>query len=225
MKAAAFVQAVLGEVGHGYWYGTYVGHTGTEALLASKAKQYPAQYTAEYIQRSRRWLGVPVCDCVGLIKGLVWRHDFGGRYQAASDLSANGMYNACKVKGPISTIPEKSGVLVWKDRHVGVYIGNGVVVESRGVDYGVVKTMLKDRPWTNWGECHLVDYAVDPVLQRAIDAEAKVARLTEEAHACQAMVSAQAEQLKKLQAEIADDRQDMDDLKLAMRKVAAWIEL
>ena len=44
----------------------------------------------------------------------------------------------------------------------GVYVGNGVVVESRSVEWGIVRTFLKDRPWTNWGECHLIDYAVAP---------------------------------------------------------------
>ena len=34
--------------------------------------------------------------------------------------------------------------------HVGVYIGNGKVVEARGHAYGVVRTNLKSRPWSKW---------------------------------------------------------------------------
>jgi hypothetical protein len=177
MKAADFVRKIQAQVGTGYWYGCYVGHIGSEALLASKSKQYPSQYTAAYISKCRRWLGKSVTDCVGLIKGVVWQADFGGKYQSASDLSANGMYAKCTVRGPIATIPEKPGVLVWKDGHVGVYVGGGGVVESRSVEWGVVRTFLKDRPWTNWGECHLIEYSDVGWQKRALDAEAKVATL------------------------------------------------
>jgi peptidoglycan hydrolase-like protein with peptidoglycan-binding domain len=35
--------------------------------------------------------------------------------------------------------------------HVGMYIGGGKVVESRGVNYGVVQTNLRGRTWGYWG--------------------------------------------------------------------------
>ena len=68
------------------------------------------------------------------------------------------MLSVCKEKGKISTIPEIPGVLVFLDGHVGVYIGGGYVIEARGHDYGVVKTKLEDRPWTNWGKCPWITY-------------------------------------------------------------------
>ena len=61
------------------------------------------------------------------------------------------MRDACKIKGPISTMPEVPGVLVFYNYHMGVYVGNGEVVEARGRKYGVVKTKLANRPWTSWG--------------------------------------------------------------------------
>jgi hypothetical protein len=236
MKASDFVKAVLAEVGHGYWYGTFVGHVSSEALLATKAAQFSGQYTADYIRRSRRWLdgaafgstpnggpGTPVCDCVGLIKGIVWRSDFGGKYQAASDLSANGIYNACVVKGGIDTLPEKPGVLVWKDGHVGVYVGNGAAVEARGADYGVVITQIKDRTWTGWGECHLIDYSVPQLSdmeKRALAAEAQVTKLTDELHAAQAMVSAQASQLATIRSDNTALKAQLDELRRAGKVLA-----
>ena len=214
MKAADFVAAIQKQVGNGYWYGCYVPMIGTESLLAYKAKQYPAVYTADYVSRSRKWLGKPVCDCVGLVKGTVWVADFQGRYQKESDLSANGMYATCTVKGAIATIPEKPGLLVWKDGHVGVYVGGGVVVESRGVDSGVVRTFLKDRPWTNWAECFLVDYAPVPAEDwqaRAQAAEAKAAEL-----------SARIEQeLPALQRTVQGLQADREALKAALQKALA----
>jgi cell wall-associated NlpC family hydrolase len=36
------------------------------------------------------------------------------------------------------------------DGHIGVYIGNGEVIEAQGTAYGVVKTKLEGRGWTKW---------------------------------------------------------------------------
>lgn len=33
---------------------------------------------------------------------------------------------------------------------IGVYIGNGEVIEAQGTAYGVVKTELNGRGWTKW---------------------------------------------------------------------------
>ena len=238
MKVADFLKAVQGEVGHGYWYGTYVGQVSSEALLKSKSLQFPKQYLPAYIARSRRWLdnkltpgggpGTPVCDCVGLIKGIVWRADHAGAYQADSDLSANGMYGKCALNGPIATLPEKPGIVVWKDGHIGVYAGNGVVVEARGVDVGVIRSNIKDLPWTNWGECHLIDYSapqVSDMEQRANAAEAKLASLTLTATGLSSQVTALNARVTDLTQQLATEKEDAADLKLALRKVTAWIEL
>jgi len=194
VKVADFLANIKAHVGNGYWYGTYAGQLSSESLLAGKSKQYPKQYTDTYVKRSRRWLdganyvpptgysktpnapaGTPVMDCVGLIKGTLWQMN-GIRYESASDLSANGWYAKCPVKGTIASIPDKAGIVVHRDQHIGVYIGDGLVIESRGVDYGVVVTKLSERPWTGWGESAYVDYFVEPI----IDWEAEAKRLAEE---------------------------------------------
>lgn len=199
MKREAFVNSIIGRVGKtAYWYGTYIAQVGTESLLTAKAKQYPSVYTPEYIEKCRKWLGWVVCDCVGLIKGTIWQADYGGKYQAASDLSANGMYQACTEQGPIATLPEVPGVLVWKQGHIGVYIGGGYAVESRSVEWGVVKTLVKDRGWTNWGKCHLVDYTVIP----EIDWEAEAKRLATENAYLKARLSEETARYDALSAKV-----------------------
>ena len=42
--------------------------------------------------------------------------------------------------------------------HVGVYIGNGEVIEARGHEYGVVKTKLARRPWKRWAYIDEIEY-------------------------------------------------------------------
>lgn len=105
-------------------------------------------------------LGVKVHDCVGLIKGYLWCNSAEGApiYKAAQDVSANGMLNVCKKKGAIGSMPDVPGVLVFLPGHVGVYIGDGYVIEAKGHKYGVVKTALKGRGWKNWGYCPWITY-------------------------------------------------------------------
>ena len=98
---------------------------------------------------------------MGLIKAYLWGNgpeDANPVYDLAQDLSANMMRDACKTKGVMETMPEIPGVLVFYNGHVGVYIGNGEVVECRSRKYGVYKSKLKDRPWTSWGYCPFITY-------------------------------------------------------------------
>jgi uncharacterized protein YycO len=77
------------------------------------------------------------------------------------DVGADQMYNNATVKGDISTIPDIPGLAVWHEGHIGVYIGNGEVIEAMGTKYGVVKTKLADRSWTAWLEVPYISYITD----------------------------------------------------------------
>ena len=154
----AYAKAMLGKP---YWYGTF-GQIGSEALYKSKKNQYPSYYVrSNYTQGWEHQYGQRVHDCVGLIKGYLWSDTTTStpKYNSAQDVSANGMLNKCKEKGAIGTIPELPGVLVFYPGHVGVYEGNGNVIEAMGHSQGVVRTKLKDRPWKNWGKCPWIDYS------------------------------------------------------------------
>ena len=148
------------QLGLPYWYGTF-GQIATEGLHKSKAKQYPDKYNRKnYTQGWAHQYGARVHDCVGLIKGYLWSDTptSAPKYNAKQDYSADGLINICKVKGSIKTIPEVKGLLVHYKGHIGVYIGNGFVIEARGHNYGVVKTKLTDRKWTTWGYCPFITY-------------------------------------------------------------------
>jgi len=144
------VAFVRDKIGCGYVYGS-TGELITEAFLQAKARQYPAQYTAGYLQASRKWIGKIAYDCSGLI-----------RKATSTSTNANGYYLKATEKGKAITRPEIPGVLVFQARrdgtmyHVGVYAGNGKVIEARGVNYGVVET--EGRGWSHWAKCHAVDY-------------------------------------------------------------------
>lgn len=144
------------QLGRPYWYGTF-GQTSTVKLYENRKKMYPKQYQWDCPADQ---LGKRVHDCVGLIKGYLWSEEPNStpKYNANQDVSANGMYNVCKERGAISTMPELPGVLVFMPGHVGVYIGNGYVIEARGHAYGVVKTKFEGRGWKNWGKCPWINY-------------------------------------------------------------------
>ena len=153
----AYAKAQLGKP---YWYGCF-GKKSTSELLTAKARQYPTLYTAARVANARKQYGVKVHDCIGLIKGYLWcdnAEDLTPTYNAAQDKSANGMYNACKERGTLATMPDIEGILVFMNGHVGVYIGGGYVIEARGFSSGVVKTKLAGRGWTKWGKCPYITY-------------------------------------------------------------------
>lgn len=129
------------------------------------------QYPESRVQTLRGLVGKGYfgCDCVGLIKSYYWSGKENGgtgspNYGKAGfpDVNANAMYAAARVKGKIDTIPEVPGLVVYcKSRpHVGVYVGNGYVIECTlggGFD-GIVKRRLKEWIWEYWFECPYITY-------------------------------------------------------------------
>lgn len=139
----------------------------TDSYVDQLAKMYGArQYSASRQSKLKAlpdgYYGV---DCVGLIKSYYWGGVGSPKYMGNTDVNAHGMYAKAKIKGPIKTIPEVPGLVVYckSSPHVGVYIGNGYVIEStlgsRGD--GVVKTKLSAFKWEYWMQCPFIEYDDD----------------------------------------------------------------
>ena len=152
----------------GYVWGTY-GNILTQSLFAYKLEQYPdgvGNYK-DFIEKN--WLGRRTTDCVGLIKGYGWLDTSSMSIRYATngmpDYGANQMYQAAKNAGvagvdygTMDTMPEIVGLAVWKEGHIGVYIGGGYVVEAMGTKKGVVKTEVEGRGWEGWCKLPYIDY-------------------------------------------------------------------
>jgi len=146
------IKFALSIVGHPYVYGVN-GKVITEHLIQIKAKQYPKLYTSKYIAKARTKIGQIAYDCSGMIDVFL-----------EVDFSADSYYEKAIKKGnKMTEMPDLLGVLVHFTGHIGVYIGNGKVVEARGIDYGVIITNLKDRPWVRWSICPLINYITEPI--------------------------------------------------------------
>lgn len=143
-------QWAISKVGCGYVYGAK-GQVITEALIMQFASWNPGQYDAEYIVDSRYWIGEESYDCSGLVDTFIGGVDF----------KADGYYNMATVRGTIDSFPKMIGMLLHYPGHVGIYIGDGKVVEARGVDYGVVVTNLTERKWVFWSKCPLLTYITE----------------------------------------------------------------
>ena len=140
----------------GYVWGTF-GTELTEQFLADKLAQYPKQVGKyeEFIRKN--WLGRRTADCIGLIKAYAWYDPARDtiRYAAGTmpDIGTEQLFAAATEKGPVKSIPEIPGLIVYGPGHVGVYVGDGFVIEAMGTKYGVVKTKLRERNFTHWLKC------------------------------------------------------------------------
>jgi len=144
----------------GYVWGTF-GQLLSESLFQQKLQQYPEQVGNFKSFIRTNWLGRKVTDCVGLIKGYYWSENGTLKYNPINDVNANTMLSVAKDKGLIASIPDIPGICVQKKGHIGVYIGNGQVIEARGTKYGVVQTPLRgtgSTPWTHWLKCPYIEY-------------------------------------------------------------------
>ena len=141
----------------GYVWGTF-GLELTRTLLAAKVQQYPDRVGSRMEFIRDNWLGRRTTDCIGLIKSYSWFDPYTRRIEYGTggmpDINADQMYEAASEKGKLGglfhRIPEIPGLLVYTPGHIGVYVGDGYVIEARGTEYGVVKTRLEERGFDYW---------------------------------------------------------------------------
>ena len=149
------------QAGWGYVWGTY-GLVLTEARFEAKLEQYPDDIGEHEDFIRENWIGRRTADCVGFIKGYGWlnpdTHEIEYGTNGMLDVGADGMYNAAEEKGSIDTIPEIPGLAVWKEGHIGIYIGNGETIEAMGTRYGVVRRQLSEGTWTDWLKIPYITY-------------------------------------------------------------------
>ena len=164
---------------HGVYIGTANGEY-TETLTIGKIHKmevnygYSAETTNKNIRRDLTFIGK--CyengydmsksrsgDCSGIIVGVM--RDL-GIIKPTSDYRARD-FQAKSTKVPLKDLQAADLVFDKQSEatHVGVYIGDGYVIESRGRDYGVVKRKTSEGNWVVGGRLEWFSDDI-PVLTR-----------------------------------------------------------
>ncbi len=149
-REKAIVEYAKNQVGCGYVWGS-VGQTLTETALAKLIAQHGKNINESIV---RKWMGKKVFDCAGLITS-VFSNYLGMR--VVSGVSSQWKGNYWELKGSIDSMPRDYVVFLYREtptsnpmQHGGVYLGNGMVVDARGSNSGVLHTSFESYPWTHW---------------------------------------------------------------------------
>ena len=144
---------------------------GTAGVMWTEAKQKNAtrEMTVKY---GKKWIGHMVADCSGLFR---WAYK-----QLGSDIAhgSNSIYKSyCSGKGLLKNGKRTDGYELLTGTavftgteddhgHIGLYIGDGYVIEAKGTQNGVIKSKVTEKKWTYWGKLKSVNYGeekpVDP---------------------------------------------------------------
>ena len=146
----------------------YIWGTAGEPWTAAKQKKLEKTTDPDRAQGREygsKWIGHTVADCSGLFSWAF--RQLGGSMYHGSDT----MYRKyCVSKGELrrgkrtdcATMKPGTAVFVWngsKYSHVGLYVGDGTVIEAMSTLKGVTTTKVTATKWTHWGELAGVDYA------------------------------------------------------------------
>lgn len=151
-----------------YAYDNHWGYIiNTAGILWTQTKQNATTSDAAK-KYGQQWVGRYVADCSGLFS---WAFDQLGGYMYHG---SNTMWNKyCTAQGKLrsgkradgKTLKPGTAVFVLKngsDRsHVGLYIGNGEVIEASSTQTGVIKSKISNSKWAEWGELKGVDYSAE----------------------------------------------------------------
>ena len=142
-----------------YVYGAY-GQKITKELVDGFRKTFSGMYTDSYYNKTLKAVGSRGVDCVGLLKAYLWWQGSGSNPKPTGSVAggASAMYNEATDKGPMSTMPNEPGIILYRPGHVGIYVGGGNVVDARGVDYGVRKESGLSK-WSYWFRSPYLSYS------------------------------------------------------------------
>lgn len=116
-----------------------------------------------------KWIGHTVADCSGM---FAWAFKKLGGAIAHGSNSIWDRY--CASKGKLKNGRKENGeelkpgtaVFVYNESrknrsHIGLYVGNGKVVEAASTDKGVITSEVTAKKWAEWGELKDVEFAYD----------------------------------------------------------------
>lgn len=188
MKAAELVDKFRFALDNkwGYIWGT-AGIEWTQARQNQKVNYLIKTYGADWKKNSdakndnyymcglygAKWIGHMVADCSGM---FVWAFkEFG---LGMSHISSNIYKSYCTTKGKLNADLKKTilpGTAVFTGStadnhpHVGLYVGNGKVIEAHGTQAGVCTANITENRWTWFGLLKNVEYPASEAPEQPSD--------------------------------------------------------
>ena len=165
------VKYAIKQIGMSVWYDTF-GQLASESLYNEMISKYSGRYYNPFFDY-RFHYGLKVHYGIGLIKGYMWSEnadDPNPKYcsNGCPNIDIKTMYNSAKLKGRMPFLmPDVPGICVlnyYSDR-IGVYVGNGYVIEARG-PRGVKIEELNDSYWTHWCYCPYIEYNINKLNEK-----------------------------------------------------------
>lgn len=161
------------------------GAFGAPATAYNKARYSNKNNSSRIYKIQNAPLGMYFFDCVCLVKGLLWgwRADpydrNGGAVYASNgvpDIGEDSMIRMCTYSSTdfAGIVP---GAVVWMPGHIGIYVGNGLVIEATSAWTGNVlmsccanvgrKAGYPSRTWTKWGMLPWIRYTQEEDMTEA----------------------------------------------------------
>ena len=139
----------------------YIWGTAGESWTSAKQKELEKTKDKDRAQGREygsKWIGHKVADCSGLFS---WAFkQLGGYIYHGSDTMFR---KYCVNKGELrkgkrtdqAALKPGTAVFVWNGKtysHVGLFVGDGTVIEAASTLKGVITSKVTDGKWTHWGE-------------------------------------------------------------------------
>lgn len=174
----------------------------TAGELWTAAKQAELEKTTDSSRANgrlygKKWIGHKVADCSGLFS-WAFKALGGAMYHGSNTMYRKWCTDHGELKNGLRTdgkvLLPGTAVFVWDGStysHVGLFIGDGTVIEAQGTKAGVTTSKLTASKWRYWGELLGVDYdgtvseaaAAHPMIRKGnrgdavIELQNKLARL------------------------------------------------
>jgi cell wall-associated NlpC family hydrolase len=112
------------------------------------SRNYKSMFTLLYKAKAKKFIGKVCCDCSGLIS-----------WYTGKVLGSAQLYSTASKRGLIKDVNKAPiGAVLWKEGHVGIFVGNGYCIEEKGIDYGCVKSKISNTHFTHWLTFDYMDY-------------------------------------------------------------------
>jgi len=142
---------------------------GTAGVKWTEARQHQLEQTTDPVREQSRkygmkWIGHTVADCSGLFRWAF--RQLGGDIAHGSNsiydryCSSHGSLKKGKTSGG-QELEQGTAVFTGTSadrKHIGLYVGNGKVIEAKNTQSGVIESSVYDERWTWWGKLKDVEY-------------------------------------------------------------------